>query len=251
MVLLNTANKVYFGTTAVDKVYQGTNLVWSGAYKDTVLADGPVIYWRLDETAGPTAADLSGHGNNGTYAGAPLQFSQPGALGHDTDTAVNLNNGGYISSAWPYPVGGTLSIEGWSKTPAAVTPGGLLICSTVNGAVPNLYWDSPIQLAWYPRNAAALFWPIPRAQWPLGVWMHWVLTWDDTARVGRFYLNGVDQGGGTWESGTAQSFGTPYNFEVGAVAAGIAPWPGFMDEIAVYPSILSAARVAAHYQAGT
>jgi hypothetical protein len=36
------------------------------AYEDEVLADLPLIYWRLDETSGTTAADSSGNGNDGT-----------------------------------------------------------------------------------------------------------------------------------------------------------------------------------------
>ena len=248
MPVLNTADKLYLNSVVPGAVYCGVTKVWPTGYKSTILADNPVIYWRLDETAGPTATDLSGHGNNGTYGGPSLQFSQPGALTSDNDTAVFLNSGGYISSTWPYPVGGKLSLEGWAKTPPGVNPAELLMCSTVNGTVPNLWFDTPTQLVWYPRNASGLLWNVT---WPQGQWMHFIVTWDDAAQVGRLYLNSSDLGAGTWAHGTAQSFGTPYNFEAGAVANALGPWPGYMDEVAVYNYILTAAQAAKHYQAGT
>ncbi len=37
------------------------------AYKDLVLEDAPVGYWRLNETSGTTAVDSSGNNRNGTY----------------------------------------------------------------------------------------------------------------------------------------------------------------------------------------
>ena len=41
----------------------------SDAYGSTVWNDSPNIYYRLDETSGSTATDLSGNTNNGTYSG--------------------------------------------------------------------------------------------------------------------------------------------------------------------------------------
>jgi hypothetical protein len=36
-------------------------------YESEVLADSPLVYWRLDESSGQTAADSSGNGNDGWY----------------------------------------------------------------------------------------------------------------------------------------------------------------------------------------
>lgn len=43
----------------------------AAAYRTEVLADTPVGYWRLGESAGATAADDSGNGYAGTYNGDP------------------------------------------------------------------------------------------------------------------------------------------------------------------------------------
>ena len=49
-----------------------------------VLADGPVGYWRFGEPLGSaTAADASGHGNDGLASGG-VTFGKPGLHGGDT-----------------------------------------------------------------------------------------------------------------------------------------------------------------------
>ena len=58
------------------------------AYRDTVLADHPISYWRLDETSGTTATDVQ-LANTGAYVGSPT-LGQPGAIVGDPDTAVSF-----------------------------------------------------------------------------------------------------------------------------------------------------------------
>ena len=62
----------------------------SSRYESTVLAKQPVGYWRLGEQVGPTAADASGLGCDGTYFGNPT-LNQRGALIDDQDAAIGLN----------------------------------------------------------------------------------------------------------------------------------------------------------------
>jgi hypothetical protein len=42
------------------------------AYRDAVLAKNPVAYWRLGESAGQKAFDETGNGNSGNYCGNPI-----------------------------------------------------------------------------------------------------------------------------------------------------------------------------------
>ncbi len=60
----------------------------SAPYVDTVKADNPLAYWRLDETAGTTAADSSGNARPGTLRGA-YTLAQPGLTG-DGNQAVKF-----------------------------------------------------------------------------------------------------------------------------------------------------------------
>jgi hypothetical protein len=48
------------------------------AYREAVMADGPIGYWRLDEPAGTLARDETGQWD-GTYVG-DLAQGQPGAV---------------------------------------------------------------------------------------------------------------------------------------------------------------------------
>ena len=43
-----------------------------------MLTDQPTVYYRLDESAGPIAADSSGNGHDATYQ-AGVQFGATGA----------------------------------------------------------------------------------------------------------------------------------------------------------------------------
>lgn len=57
-------------------------------YETEVLADSPLVYWRLGEASGTAAADDSGNGNDGTYFGSPT-LGEPGYV-DDADTAVGF-----------------------------------------------------------------------------------------------------------------------------------------------------------------
>jgi len=58
--------------------FQRTNIA-TDPYSAVVLAIGPVGYWRLGESDGPTAGDGSGNGLNGAYHGNPT-LGEPGAI---------------------------------------------------------------------------------------------------------------------------------------------------------------------------
>ena len=63
-------------------------------YSSSVTALNPWLYWKLDETAGTTAADSSGNGRTGTYNPNAAAFTRgiAGALTTDSpNLAVTLN----------------------------------------------------------------------------------------------------------------------------------------------------------------
>lgn len=110
-------------------------------YSTVVLAKGPVGYWRLDESGGPTAADTSGYGADGAYLGNP-NFGQPGAIAGSADTAIGLNgfsSGDYVEMRDPdgapfsQPTSGAgLTVEVWRRPDALVFPG--------QTAQPYIHW---------------------------------------------------------------------------------------------------------------
>ena len=76
------------------------------------------------------------------------------------------------------------------------------------------------------------------------IWQHVVVTRRASTRTVNFYVNGVSKGGG------------PYGFDAAAGSSaislgrsdhGVQYVDGRLDEIALYPHVLSAARIASHY----
>ena len=69
-----------------------TPLVSSGggtSYKDTILADNPLFYYRLGEASGTNAYDEVATTNNGTYYNTPT-LGQTGAISGDSNTSVKF-----------------------------------------------------------------------------------------------------------------------------------------------------------------
>lgn len=81
-----------------------------GGYSAEVLADSPLVYWRLGESSGTTATDASGNGRSGTYT-TPLTLSAASLLGSDANTSVDFS-GGYAQiaydAAWMAPAAWTV-----------------------------------------------------------------------------------------------------------------------------------------------
>jgi hypothetical protein len=232
-----------YGEGALDFTYD--------TYKNTVLADNPQGYYRLDEASGPTAQDSSGNGYNGTYAGSGVTYSEPGVTTGDGDTAVlldgtagemtcptGLNPGGWAAltaEAWVKLTSISASAMGiWTNAQPTTShkgisfhigPGGTtLIMSIGNGtSAANL-------------SVAYSF--------ATGQWYHLVATWNGSTVT--VYINGASVGSVSFAGGTIGSTST-------AVGLGYSPvtnssyLPGEIDEAALYNSALSAARVEAHY----
>lgn len=224
------------------------------AYAAEVLADSPALYWRLGESSGTTAQDETANNRDGTY-GSGVTLGTAGALVGDANTAVSLDdtlNGRITSSYNPFANGSQRTFEGWAwRNSIASGNFDALFGGQIGGNVsPAFYLEA--------NNQNVRFVPVASgsesvwtAAWPGNAqWVHWVLTFDEPNDVAELFINGVSQGTRTE---TEQYSATPGDFQVGALRNGPAtdPFNGRMDEIAIYGSILSSARVLAHYEAGT
>jgi hypothetical protein len=261
------------------------------AYRNAVLADKPIAWWRLGESKGPTAHDELKH-HPGTYKGKPL-FHQPGAIAGDTNTAVGLDGkSSYIEvKSDPHfsvpaikgdPNKHGLTVEVWLRYDKLIFPG----LQKGKGG-PYIHWlgkGNPGEQEWglrfYSKDASGGKGP-PRhnrisayifnpsggegagayfqdvLEKPGKEWIHVVATYDDpkTPNAGvRIYKNGVLRKGPP-DKGTLYS-----TFKV-VPKAGKAPLrlgtmdlgsflTGGLDEVAIYPRVLSAKEIMKHYQAG-
>jgi hypothetical protein len=229
----------------------------NSSYAQAVLADSPAAYWRLGEPAGfgiTSAYDWGGTTQTGTYTGG-VTLGQAGALYNDSNTAVAFNGStsyvslpnGIVASNHDF------SIELWAFITSFATDGGgierrLFVANSdnING----------FQLALQASNTALVFAAndstgqviTSKLGWSLNTWYHLVGTWIAGTRTATLYVNGVAQ----VNDGGASGYG------MGSIATNIARrtdstgyFPGTLDEVAVYSTALSAARILAHYNIGT
>lgn len=251
-------------------------------YEKTVLAKRPVGYWRLGEARGVEARDSSGNEHHGTYHGTPA-FGQRGAIDDDPNTAIKLDGKRcYVEIAdhkdFSQPTSGKgLTVEVWMRPDALEFEG--------ETSDPYIHWlgkgeperhewalrfysrrskDRPNRISAYLFNpegglgAGAYFQDELRAD----EWLHVVACYEpgDADTKGRpgvhIYHNGEHRLG-------PPSPGTLYHNPKWRIkpAHGAAPLrlgtrdlksflTGSLDEVAIYPRVLTAREVRENYQAG-
>lgn len=215
-------------------------------YRQHVLNDSPLAYWRLGEASGIVAADASGNGNTGAYAGT-VTLGETGAISGDGDTAF-LPDGatGYMSLATsPVHSGAAMTVECWVKIDTSVSTQGTIIHHNVGaGAEGTFHLRRTAADKIFARIMAGA-----EKDYVSGVlgdgWHHLVLVvhGDGTASL---YIDGAYDGGVT-AAGTTGSAGA---LRVGMQTDGSLPLGEHVDEVALYDTALSAARILAHYSAG-
>ena len=80
-----------------------------------MLADHPVIYYRLDEGSGSVAADSSGNHNDGTYSSGAA-FGTSGAPINDPDTAITNPSGAFYQVPMVTQSGANLAAGSSART---------------------------------------------------------------------------------------------------------------------------------------
>lgn len=256
------------------------------SYKDTVLADGPILFWRMDEavgTIGTQISDASGFGLTGTIkfgATTPtssLAFNEyygvspvSGAMFVNSTTPRILMTGsqfGISGSATDVSPSSSFTVEWWVKnlsfsnfnnnlgfgnfTAAGDAWGWFLAHHDANGGI---YCGIHVNDRFTPNELGAT---------RTGATYHYVFTWvPGTGSFGlaTFYKNGfkvaerlMQQPASNWST----AIGSPDG--VGTINAGAAfgfgdgsnGWNATYDNLAVYNKALTPDRVRAHFLSGT
>jgi len=200
------------------------------SYSSSVLADSPSLFYRFNEASGAVAHDSTGTANN---LSGSAQWSRAGALANDGDLAA-VGLGLSSANAAGLPTGNTSrTVEGWYYRPGAAAQlaswgaGG-------NGAF-TVSVESNTTLAVVNGSVARTF----TASHAIldGAWHYFAVTFDGALVTG--YLDGESIGSSPL--GPLATTATP-------LAVGGSNGPG-LDEVAIYPSALSAAQIAAHFDA--
>jgi hypothetical protein len=220
---------------------------WANTYAETVLQDSPTAYWRLGDLSGLSLLDATGHGHTITLASTVgVSFGVAGALAEGGQGLALSGITGYRGTFAPIVTGTTFSIEFW------FTPNGdagsdtyqMVISQGAGG--PWLYWMDSGAAAPNGKKLNLYYAGLNHAPGSVlvdGTRYHVVLS--VTAGVGQFYINGVADGA-TMSGVPSMSLDTVFAYVDGT------EWlkASMFDELAVYPTALSPARVAAHYANG-
>ena len=221
------------------------------SYATTVQADGATNYWSLGERSSATGYDSVG-GNDLTVNGG-VTLGQPGAIAQDTDTAVTTNGStsGFLASKTPVLGPQTFSVEAWFNT--TTRAGGKIIgfgnktTGVSNNYDRHLYMDTAGRLN-FGVNPAGLRIVTSSSAYNDGKWHHVVGTVGPQGMAlyvdGRLIGSRADGNGGQWFYG---------NWRIGGDStwSGAQFFNGRIDEVAVYPTALSATQVANHHTAGS
>ncbi|MFI7603241.1 LamG-like jellyroll fold domain-containing protein [Actinoplanes sp. NPDC049681] len=215
-------------------------------YASSVLAAAPSVYYRLGEQAGlNTAANSSGDGKLLTIRSTSQTWRVAGALRGDADTAVTTDGGCCVGSsmaAMPR-FDASRSIQAWVRPNDGYTRwfAGYGVSGDATAFSVGLR-DSTVLVH---NGNTELAIPTPR---PLtdGVWHQVTVTY--AAKLVTVYLDGLSVGTKQFPDilNTKTTGGPLY---VGAGHSGNNPFYGGLDEVAVYPTVLTAAQIAAQFQA--
>jgi autotransporter-associated beta strand protein len=231
----------------------------TGNYETWVVGDQPEAYWRLDDTTSPILDSMGRHDGLPYSLGAVdsgltyFSVGQPGALINNADTSMyfysgyqnkvvvpyssNLNSVPFTIECWAQFSGSSSLTTYYSPVSSLAASGGdqgyLLY------AAADSLWES-----WLGEGGTSWSFNQGTSVQP-NAWTHLVATFDGTNNC--IYVNGVLS-----QSKTVTAFfqNLTSSFNIGCNGAQNGYYfNGYIDEVAFYKSALSAARIAAHYNA--
>lgn len=220
------------------------------SYASEVLADSPLMFWRLQETSGTNADDATANNRDGTYGGttglnqtpAPLYTDSASRSARTFATSGSCIN---ISFASWMTVTTAVSMECWVRFTGTGTTG-IFPFSRTGGSAYNcgILVTASGRVGFGTNGAASGSALTADALWNDGHWHHVVGTYDGTTT--RVYVDGKLEATAATVSGSLDS--TANGLQVGGRGADY--FSGYVAEPAYYNTVLSAARIKAHYLAG-
>lgn len=228
----------------------------SQPYTDQVLKDTPYAYYQVDEASGTVAADSSGNSRSGNFT-AVSAYRQPNGLPRNAGFSIGLGGAGRLVAGGPaLSDPNTFSLELWFKT--STTSGGKLIGFENTRDATSPSFDRHVFMRpdgrltygdWLDFGGVSSI--ISPLAYNNGGWHHLVLT--ATPRGKRqdaiMYVDGrAVASGRTTETGNYAGW-----WRVGSGSAPLllgypsASFASSIDQVAIYGTELSAARVENHW----
>lgn len=218
-------------------------------YAEQVMADSPVAYWRLGEATGQsTVIDATGNGKHGVIvAGVTLQ--QCGPLSGDWNRSIAVTSGGGTAAqirVGAMPIADAFTFECWFRHPRpSATAQHLLIAQQQSGTAWFIKMLNGI-LTTHQGTAAVQF-SATTAAYADDTWHH--LVWARSAAGPGFadvYADGQNVTGTVTTSVPTTAVAS---LCLGSLN-GAQGFEGYLDDVALYDTALSAERVRLHYLAG-
>lgn len=223
-------------------------------YDAVVLGLNPVAYWPFHETSGATFPDETGNGHTGTWIAEPTRgaFADLMAPENNAPTLPGAAGNGASVAAHADFHNPPLTIEAWLK-PGTTGPHTSHII--LNSLRTSDYAEGSWQLAWEEDSGGYVYGSIaggtiigdslvsPTAADELA---YMALT--ISATTAELYLNGVKV---AEETITYPNNDTPRIVYFGRGNVDVGAFDGEFDQIAVYPSVLSAEDILFNYRLGS
>lgn len=229
----------------------------SSDYADTVVQDGAANFWRLGEPLGSTTTYDWAGGADLTVPSA-VRLGTAGAITGDPNTAATFQNSSssrlVATSANIAPAPNTFTVEAWIKGTGSgriVGYGNNNSATGTSSSTDRLFYvDSGGRLSFGVNSGSRLTLRSP-GRVDNGAWHHVVGTlgsngmqlFVDGVRVAnRADITSGQAYNGYWRIGTDTLSGWPNRSILGGDR-----YTGAIDDVAVYPTVLSAAAVQDHY----
>ncbi len=205
----------------------------------------------MGETTGTTMVDATKNGNSGTYAGS-VSLGQPGALAGDKATAVAFDGrtaGATVANARSLQVN-WITIELWIKKITESGSGVYVAKNVVGSGGVGTSWFQLLNNSFNGRlefRVTGDYDPVlvSSTTLTLNTWYYVVATYDGT--IAKLYIDGKLD---TTLPVVAAPTQTDDPLYIGRRADGFFT-NAVLEEVAIYPTALSADRIAAHWSLAT
>ena len=210
-------------------------------YSDVILADGPLGYWRLGESTGTTAVDISGNNLNGVYNSSTyVGLGQPSLIPSDPDDkAILFKN--VVSSVYRFKANpGAAWASGGYSVEFVFKP------ATVSSQYQTLFYREGLLIFLLYNSLEVYFGETG------DIWMSSPIQNLTSYHVVVSAINGCS----LFVNGNLEDYGSTSPFQAtGEINAGVTPgnsntsYYGYMDELSVWNYALSQTKIQAHYAA--